>query len=123
MGIWSPLFGHARRETGGPAVGGLVRIIWFVGQLRLLVLHEGRVWLMLRRAWAELGFFSGGTRFQKILKKFPKNIQNFFKNIQKIIKKLSKNTQKFFKKFSKKFKKVSKIFKNFLKKNAKSALF
>ena len=24
-------------EAGGPAVGGLVRIIWFVGQLRLLV--------------------------------------------------------------------------------------
>ena len=48
MGIRSPLFGHSRMEAGGPAVCDLVRIIWFVGQFRLLVRPEGRAWLMLR---------------------------------------------------------------------------
>ena len=47
-GIWSPLFGHARREAGCPAVGGLVRIVWFFGQFRSLVRPGGRAWLMLR---------------------------------------------------------------------------
>ena len=47
-GIWSPLFGHARGEPGCPAVGGLVRIVWFFGQFRSLVRPEGRAWLMLR---------------------------------------------------------------------------
>ena len=47
-GIWSPLFGHARREAGCPAVGGLVRIVWFFRQFRSLVRPWGRAWLMLR---------------------------------------------------------------------------
>ena len=39
---------NARREAGCPAVGGLVRIVWFFGQFRLLVRPGGRAWLMLR---------------------------------------------------------------------------
>ena len=35
-------------EAGCPAVGGLVRIVWFFGQFRSLVRPEGRSWLMLR---------------------------------------------------------------------------
>ena len=36
-------------EAGGPTVGGLLRIIRFVGQLRLLVRPEGRAWMILLR--------------------------------------------------------------------------
>ena len=48
-------FGHARREAGCPAVGGLVRIVFFVSQFRLLVRPEGRDWLMLRRGPLDSG--------------------------------------------------------------------
>ena len=44
----APWSGHAMREAGCPAVGGLVRIVWFVGNFRLLIRPEGRAWLMLR---------------------------------------------------------------------------
>ena len=65
--IWSPLFGHARREAGGPAVDGLVRIVWFFGQFRSLVRPEGRAWLMLRLGPHDSGvwLFAGICYFYK----------------------------------------------------------
>ena len=54
-GDLKPLVWQARRETGGPAVGGLVRVIWFVDKLRLLVSPEGCAWLMLRRGPIDSG--------------------------------------------------------------------
>ena len=47
-GSEAPCFGHARRDAGCPAVGGLVWIVWFFGQFRSLVRPGGRAWLMLR---------------------------------------------------------------------------
>ena len=63
--------------------------------------------------------FWGETLFQKIFKKFSKNIQKICKKYSKNIQKKLKNIQKYLKDF----KIFLKISKNFLKKIAKNALF
>ena len=54
-GDLEPLVLGTPGEAGGPAVGGLVRIVWFFGQFRLLVGPEGRSWLMLRLGLLDSG--------------------------------------------------------------------